>query len=175
VIIGVLVSPIVTKKLGLKKNLLVMVIVNIVTSVAVFFIPATAEGVIALYVLSSIGYLFIGIARPAQETMLPFAADYGEWKFNTNNGGFLGALNGFTQKLYTTLIGALPAWILVLVGYVPNSEQTATSLVGIKLSMSIFPAILFVILALIVSCWDMTTKRQIEIANEISARQASDS
>ncbi|WP_339315015.1 glycoside-pentoside-hexuronide (GPH):cation symporter [Paenibacillus sp. FSL R10-2734] len=169
-IIGVFLSPVITKKIGLKNNILMMVFITIVTSVAMFFLPANDSGKIAFYALFAIGGLFMGIATPAQGTMLPAAVDYGEWKLNTNSGGFLGSLSGFMQTLSTAISGGVTALILAYVKYVPDVPQTAASLNGIKFMMGLLPAIVF-ILGLVMFAWDMTEQKHKQIVEEINLRR----
>jgi sugar (glycoside-pentoside-hexuronide) transporter len=169
-IIGVLISSPITKKIGLKNNILIMVIVNIVASVLMFFVPATETGklvFIALYVISN---LFVGIAQPAQGVMTPIAVDYGEWKLKTNSGGFFGTLNGFMQTLSTAVAGGVTAMILALVKYVPEVPQTDTALFGIRFMMSILPALMFLI-GLVIVKWDMTEAKHKEIVTELNVRR----
>lgn len=170
--VGAFLSSPITKKIGLKNNILMMVIITMVTSVLMFFVPATSTGKIAFLVLSVIGAFFMGIAQPAQGVMTPVSIDYGEWKFNTNSGGFFGAISGFTQTLSTAISGGITALILMLIKYVPDAQQTTTSLNGIKFMMSILPAIVF-LFGLVIVKWDMTDEKHKEILNELSIRRNS--
>jgi sugar (glycoside-pentoside-hexuronide) transporter len=168
--IGVLLSPKITKIMGLKKNILMMVFVTIISSTAIFFLPSTDSGKIAFYLLFALGGLFMGLATPAQGTMLPAAVDYGEWKLNTNSGGFLGALSGFAQTLSTAISGGVTALILAFVNYVPDVEQSATSLNGIRFMMGLLPAILF-LLGLVMLGWDLTEEKHKKIIEELNTRR----
>lgn len=170
--IGVFLSPLITKKIGLKNNILTMVIITIITCAAMFFIPATDSGKIAFYALFVIGGLFMGIAQPAQGTMLPAAIDYGEWKFNTNSGGFLGSISSFAQTLSTAISGGATAMILAYVKYVPNVPQTDTALNGIKFMMGLLPAIVF-LLGLSILAWDLSESKHKQIIEELSLRRES--
>lgn len=172
--LGVFLSTPLTKKIGLKNNMLLMITVTIITSVAMFFVPATASGKILFYVLYIIGSLFMGLAQPAQGTMMPNAIDYGEWKFKSNSGGFFGALSGFVQTMATAISGGVTAMILAFVNYVPDVQQTATSLNGIKFMMSILPAMVF-LLGFVMLKWDMTEEKHKEIIKELNERRESQS
>ncbi|GGH35299.1 MFS transporter [Paenibacillus segetis] len=170
-IIGVALSSIMTKKLGLKKIMLVSVIFSMVTGTLMFFVPPTATGKIMFYILNVIGGTVTGIASPVQGTMTPLAADYGEYKFNMSSGGFIGSLSGFAQTLSTAVAGGFTAITLSAVHYVPNVPQTATALWGIKVLMSIIPAVI-TLLGLILIKWDMTDDKHKAIINEINQRRS---
>jgi glycoside/pentoside/hexuronide:cation symporter, GPH family len=45
--------------------------------------------------------------------------------------------------------GAIAGWMLAVYKFVPNIEQTATSLNGIKLMISVFPGILYMSCAIL--------------------------
>ncbi|HHV11566.1 MAG TPA: H+-glucitol symporter [Clostridiales bacterium] len=169
-LLGSLLCPLANKLMGLKRNLVLAVGVNIAASIAMFFVPATDSGKTAFIILSVIGGLFMGIAQPAQGTMMPMAVDYGEWKYKTNSGGFFGALNGFFQTIATAVSGGIVALVLSVVNYVPDVQQTVGTLTGIKVMMSIVPAIVY-ILGWVVLAWDMTEGRHKKIARELIERR----
>ena len=169
-LVGVFLSPAVTKKLGIKVNILLMVFSSIITSIGMFILPPTAGGKMGFFVLYIIGNVFAGMAQPAQQTMLPAAVDYGEWKFNANNGGFLGTISGFVQTLATAVSGGLTALILALVHYVPDAQQTSTSLNGIKFLMCILPALVYVI-GFVMFKWDLSEKKHKEIIDDLKSRR----
>ena len=168
--IGVIFSAPITKKIGLKNNVLIMVVVTIVSSILMFFLPATSTGKIGFYVLSILIAFVTGLAQPAQGVMTPVSVDYGEWKFNKNSGGFFGAINGFAQTLATAVSGGITALILMIVNYVPDVQQTTASLNGIKLMMSIIPAFVF-LLALVILKWDITEEKHTAIVKELNERR----
>lgn len=169
-LLGSFLSPLITKKFGLKLNLTLAVIVNIIISIAKYFVPATASGKTAFIALSVVGGIFIGFSQPAQGTMLPLAIDYGEWKYNTNSGAFFGSLSGFFQTLATALSGGIVGLTLSLVHYVPDVQQTVTALNGIRFLMSILPAIAFCI-GFVILAWDITEDKHKEIVKELQERR----
>lgn len=142
-LLGSFLSPVITRKFSLKINLMSAVSINMITSLLMYFLPATATGKTGFIVLSVIGGLFVGIAQPAQGTMMPAAIDYGEWKHNTNSGGFFGALSGFIQTLATAISGGVVALVLSVTNYIPDVQQTASAMSGIKFMMSILPGVFF--------------------------------
>jgi Na+/melibiose symporter and related transporters len=154
-LIGSIICPVIAKKFGLRSNVVTAIIVNVVASVAMFFVPATASGKSIFIVLNVIAALFIGMAQPAQGTMIPTAIDFGEWKYNTNNGAFYGSVGGFLQTLPTAISGGIVAFVLAASHYVPDVEQSASALNGIKIAMSILPALFFLI-GLVMLKWDLT-------------------
>lgn len=168
--LGLFLSSSVTKKIGVKSSVLMMVIITLITSALIFFVPATNSGKIAFIVLSFIGSIFSGIAQPAMGTLSPAAIDYGEWKLGKNCGGLIGSFGGFVQILSGAVAGGMIAWILVYIGYTPDVAQTASSLSGIKFMMSLLPAILC-IAGFIILKWDLSEEMHREIIVELNTRR----
>ncbi len=59
-----------------------------------------------------------------------------------------------------------------MVHYVPDVEQTASALQGIKFLMAIVPAIAFFI-GFVILAWDMTETRHKEIVDDLNFRRQS--
>jgi sugar (glycoside-pentoside-hexuronide) transporter len=172
-LVGAFVGALFAKKVGLRATILTAIIVSAATSVPMYFLPANDTGKMIFLVLSAIGGLFSGMAQPSQSAMTPVAADYSEWKFKTNSGGFFGTLNGFFQTLSTAVAGGVVSFILVAVNYVPDVQQTTTSLNGIRFMMALLPAIT-ILIGLVMIRWDMTDKKHKEIVEEVNLRRASE-
>ncbi|MCB2354553.1 MFS transporter [Clostridium estertheticum] len=88
------------------------------------------------------------MSTPALATLMPAAMDYTEWKSGLNINAFMGSIQKFLQTFSTALSGALVASALVFVGYVPGAEQNSSTLFGLRVLMSIVPAIKLYLLEL---------------------------
>ena len=90
------------------------------------------------------GFLASGLAMAMPFSVLSDSVDYGEWKTGIRAAGMLTAIGAaFCLKAGSGLGGALPAWVMQMHGYVPNVEQTATSLKGIEIGFIWLPAAFF--------------------------------
>lgn len=88
------------------------------------------------------GFLASGMAMAMPFSVLSDSVDYGEWKTGVRAVGLLTAVGAaFCLKAGAGLGGAIPLWIMGACGYVPNVEQTATSLKGIEFGVIWLPAI----------------------------------
>ncbi|CUH97048.1 putative membrane protein [Propionispora sp. 2/2-37] len=170
-LLGAVLSPMVTRRTGLRQNLIISTVVNILTSALVIFIPATELGFQVYLGLGILGALFNGISMPAQGTLMPAAMDYAEWKTGINANAFMGSLQGFMQTFATAVSGALAAGALALVGYQGGAaEQTSGAILGIQIIMTLFPAIITV-LSLCVIWFDLTEDKQKQIAHDLAERR----
>jgi sugar (glycoside-pentoside-hexuronide) transporter len=92
----------------------------------------------------TIGFLASGVAMAMPFSVLADSVDYGEWKTGIRAPGLLTAIGAaFCLKAGSGLGGALPAWVMQAAGYVPNVEQTASSLKGIEIGIIWLPAAFF--------------------------------
>lgn len=170
-LIGVAFSSKITKRIGVRNNLLIGIFASAVTTAAVVFIPPTQVGVITYLVLSGIGSFFAGLSTPAQGTMMPAAMDYSEWKTGKNFNAFMGSFYGFLQTFATAISGAVAAGSLALIGYVAGApEQSSSTLFGLKVLMSIIPAIV-TLLQLAVLWFDLSESKQAQITKELAERK----
>lgn len=170
VLIGVMFSSKVTKLIGIKNNVLVAAILNVASMAAIIVIPPTSTGVIIFLVVSVVASLFNGFSSPAQSAMMPAAMDYTEWKSGMNVNAFMGSIQGFMQTLATAVSGAIAAGALAFVGYVPGIEQSSTTIFGLKVLMSILPAVI-IMLTLSVAWFDLTEDKQAQITKELAERR----
>ena len=73
--------------------------------------------------------------------MLADAADYSEWKNHRRATGLVYSAGTLSIKFGTGIGGALTGWTLMAVGYAPHVAQSVESLTGIRLLISVFPAL----------------------------------
>lgn len=73
-------------------------------------------------------------------SMLPDTVEYGEWRSGVRAEGFIFGLGQFFLKVALGLGAGLFGVALDLVGYVPNVQQSASTLAGLKYIMLVLPA-----------------------------------
>jgi len=122
----------------------------------------------ALQILSS---FIIGFNSPLLWAMFADTADDAEWRLGRRNTGLV-----FASAIFGTKIGlAIGAWVTGLLltwfGYVANVEQTATSLLGIRLSMSLVPAAMLVLAALLMKAYPLNDQLMVQIEADLKARK----
>ena len=111
--------------------------------VIMYFADASLSGIITGWVIGCIGS---GIACSMPFAMLSDSVDYGEWKTGVRASGFLTAIgSAFCIKAGAGLGGFLPTQVMSMFGYIPNTTQTSSSLLGIQFSFIWLPAIVFIL------------------------------
>lgn len=100
-------------------------------------------------------------------------ADYGEWKFNRRATGLIFSASTMSQKIGWAIGNALTGYLLKAIGYIPNVVQTEKVITGIRLIMSILPAIAGFLAVLIILGYKLDDKTMEEIQNELNERRKS--
>lgn len=145
-VIGSFFIPALVKRLGKKNTFIIGLLLGIVADALNFLLPASIP---AFLTLLSIGSLGLSFAMGLPWVMVADAVDYHEWKTGQRTEGIVYSSYSFFRKLAQALAGFIPGVALGLIGYVPNAEQTAGTLLGIKGLMFLVPAGLNLIAAVI--------------------------
>jgi GPH family glycoside/pentoside/hexuronide:cation symporter len=135
-----------------------------------FFNPGD---VVLMFVFQFLASFALGPVSVLQWAMYTDTADYSELKTGRRATGLVMSASLFALKLGVALGASILAWILAGYGYLPNVEQTAHSLMGIKMAMSVYAAIPALIGAIIMFFYPLTNEKMVEIENELNARRKS--
>lgn len=135
-IIGVLLAKPVSSKYGKKNTFMASGIISVILSVIFFFLPPSQISLI--FLLNALIGIAAGIVLPLIWSMYADIADYSEWKTGRRATGLIFSSSSMSQKFGWTLGGAISGWILAVFGFEANVAQSAQSLLGIRLMISIF-------------------------------------
>ena len=102
-----------------------------------------ADNIELIYLFNILAKISYAPAVPLLWTMLADTADYAEWKSGRRATGLVFSAATFAQKAGWGIGGALAGWLLAIYKFVPNVEQSAEAVNGIKLMISVFPGILY--------------------------------
>ncbi|MCM3114458.1 glycoside-pentoside-hexuronide (GPH):cation symporter [Neobacillus sp. MER 74] len=168
-VIGSFFIPALVKRLGKKKTFIIGLLIGIAADVANFLLPANIPTFLILLTIGSLGLSF---ALGLPWVMVADAVDYHEWKTGQRTEGIVYSSYSFFRKLAQALAGFIPGVALGLIGYVPNAEQTASTLIGIKGLMFLVPAGLNLIAAIIlIVLYNLTEDLYKKIVNELKNKQ----
>jgi len=138
-IAGVMITKFLSRLLG-KRTLymLLWLIVGILT-ILFYFIPK--ENIILVFSSHILISFILGPTAPLIWAMYADTADYSEWKSGRRATGLVFSAATFAQKLGWAIGGAFTGWLLAYFGFIANVVQTDSAQDGIRLMMSIIPAI----------------------------------
>lgn len=169
VLLGVLPTQWLSHRIG-KKKLYLITLVIIMISSAGFFV-AGPDDMIFIYAMQIIFSLASGPTMPLLWAMLADTADYSEWKNGRRATGLVYSAATFSQKMGFSIGGAFSMMILSFFGYVAGAKQTATSLLGIKLSLSLIPAAIAVLVIVALYFYKLDDAKVAEIGRELEERR----
>src|SRR5450631_1879778 len=149
---------------------------------AFLFLSAIFLLVFVFYSPDAIGIVFItqilhgffyGVTIPLLWAMIADVADYSEWKNNRRATAIIFSAMIFGLKAGLSVGGALGAALLAKYGYVANApNQTAGTVSGIKMSVSVYPFILFFIGVILLIGYKINKKMELIIENDLKERRA---
>ena len=134
------------------------------------FLPADAIG--ATFVLEWVRALCYAPTIPLIWAMFADVADYAEWKTSRRTTGIIFATILFALKTGLSLGGAIAGWLLSGYGYVANAVQTPSALQGIRMTISVYPAIFLAIVVVCLFRYKITKELNVQIQDDLAARRA---
>ena len=170
-ILGAILAKWFAKKLD-KRNTYAGFLVLSALSCASFYI-LEPQNVLLIYLLNLVFSFALGPVSVLQWAMYTDTADYAEWKQGRRATGLLMAASLFALKLGLTLGGAIVGWLLAYYGFVANQQQTAETLGGIVLLMSLYPTIFGILGGAIMMVYPLSNKMMSQIEEELAARRLS--
>jgi Na+/melibiose symporter-like transporter len=137
-----------------------------------YFFPARSVGL--MFASQILHGFFYGLTIPLLWAMIADVADFSEWKNNRRATAIIFSAMMVGLKGGLSIGSALLTWILGLFNYVPNSDaiQSATTIQGIKLLVSVFPSIPFLIGAGLLFFYEISKKMETQIETDLKQRRA---
>lgn len=168
-IVGAVLTKWISRAFGKAKTYAGCLVVAAVSSGMVFLLGP--DDIIALFALQAVTSFVIGPVSVLQWAVYTDTADYSEWKTGRRATALIMAASLFALKMGVALGGTAQAWILSGYGYVANAVQSADSLTGIRMMMSLYAAIPAVLAAAIMIFYPLTNERMNAIQNDLLERR----
>jgi Na+/melibiose symporter-like transporter len=153
-----------------KRNvfLVCLALTALFTGLFFFVSPASIGTIFIINILKSLAY---APTIPLLWAMMGDVADYSEWKNHRRATGFVFAGIVFALKAGLGLGGAICGGIVDSFGFVANTIHTDSSIVGIRLTSSIIPAITFFIGVIALFFYPISKKINENVQAELSERR----
>jgi GPH family glycoside/pentoside/hexuronide:cation symporter len=159
------------KIFGGKKQLFMgLMTVSGLLTIGFYFVPRDA--VWAMIALNLLTCFIQGPNSPLIWAMYADTADYAEWRNGRRNTGLVFAAATMAQKGGGALAGMLSGGLLTAFGYVANAQQSARSLSGIVLMMSVLPGALCILAAATMFIYKLDDRKMKQIERDLLARRA---
>ena len=168
-VIGVALSTFLSFRFG--KRAVAIVGFSLATIFMAAFILLPKDAIGATFVLEWVRSLCYAPTIPLIWSMFADVADYAEWKTHRRITGVVFATILFALKTGLSLGGAIAGWLLSGYGYKANEQQTEHALLGIRMTISIYPAIFLTIVVGCLLFYTITKKLNIQIQDELAERR----
>lgn len=168
-IIGIITVTPLSNKFGKKITYLGAMVFATVFSLAFFSLGN--QSVTMIMVLQCLISMCAGSIFPLLWSMYADITDYSEWKTGRRATGLIFSSSSMSQKFGWTIGGALTGWLLGYYGFKANMVQTENVQTGIRLMLSIFPAIGTVLSVIFISLYPLNEKTMARISRELNERR----
>lgn len=168
-ILGILCVTPLSRRIGKKQTYLWAMVLATVFSVAFYFVDRADIGMMMfLQVLVS---ACAGSIFPLLWSMYADIADYSEWKTGRRATGLIFSSSSMSQKFGWSIGGALTGWLLAMFGFEANVVQSAEAQDGIRLMLSLFPAVGTILSVLFIAYYPLTKERLAEVSEFLAAKR----
>jgi GPH family glycoside/pentoside/hexuronide:cation symporter len=159
-IIGAIITTRISKIFG--KSVTYATFLGISGIASGLFIFLGPQSVILMFILNFIASFAVGPVSVLQWAIYTDTADYSEWKTGRRATGLVMSASLFALKLGIAL-GAT--------AYQPNIEQTAKGLLGIRMVMSVYPAIFAIIGMVLMFFYPLKKHLMMQVETELIGRR----
>ena len=172
-IIGIGFSKFFADRYGKRNTYGISLLVSTFFVLVFYFFSAESIGLMfASQLMHGFSY---GISIPVLWAMIADVADYSEWKNNHRATAIIFAAMLFGLKFGLTIGGSLVAAILAANSYDPEAiSQTPQAINGIKLSVSLYSALPFLVAVACLFFYEINKKMELKIEQDLKLRRASD-
>ena len=172
-IAGVAFTKFLSNRFGKRNLLIALSSMNAVLIAAFFFIPPQQYGLMIF--VNCIGAFISGPTPALVWAMYADCADYGEWKTGRRTTALIFSALQFAKKMGLAVGAGVSGFILALFGFVANTAQSDSSMLGIRLMFSLFPALLAILGIVAVVFYRLSEEQVSEIEIELEKRREENS
>lgn len=169
-IVGITFSKGLADKYGKRDVFALFLIISTLFILAFYFFPPTSVSL--MFVSQILHGFFYGITIPVLWAMIADVADFSEWKNNRRATAIIFSAMMVGLKAGLSIGGALTSYFLGAFNYIPNSlTQPDSAINGIKLLVSIFPGIPFLIGACLLFFYEINKKMEVKIESDLKIKR----
>lgn len=170
-IIGVVLAAPVSNKIGKRHTFMAAMIIATILSVVFFFFDKNQLTLIFIFqVLISI---CAGSVFPLLWSMYADCVDYSELKTGNRATGLIFSSSSMSQKFGWAIGTALTGWLLEAFGFHPNGIQNPETIRGIKMFLSILPAVGTALSVVFIMFYPLSEKRMRDISHQLELKRSS--
>lgn len=156
-----------------KRNVFIICLALTALFTGLFFVMP-ADNITAIFVLNLLKSLAYAPTIPLLWAMMGDVADHSEWVNHRRATGFVFAGIVFALKAGLGLGGAICGGIIDSFGFIANTVQNQDSILGIRLTASIIPAITFFVGVIALFFYPISKKLNEKVQEDLNDRRIND-
>lgn len=169
-IVGILFSKSLTKRFGKRDVFIGGIVLSSLLLIVFKFLSSNAIN--AIFITQIIYGLTYGVTIPLLWAMVGDVADYSEWKNKRRATGIVFSAMLFGLKAGLSIGGAIAGYILSIYGYQEGAAtQSASAISGIQLSISIYPAMAYLIGLIALYFYEINKSMEFKIQDDLESRR----
>jgi len=166
---GIILMQFITPKIGKKKAYIGLLLITTVLSVASYWVGP--EQFLLMYAFQILINLIKEPTAPLLWPLYADTADYSELKTGRRATGLIFSASGMSQKFGWAIGGSFTGWLLAYFAFTPNVAQSVQTQTGIRLMMSIVPAVCSLAAAVLMFFYPLNEAKVKEIEEELQIRR----
>jgi Na+/melibiose symporter-like transporter len=171
-IVGITLSKKLADKYGKRDVFATFLFISTLFILAFYFF--SAKSVSLMFFSQILHGFFYGITIPILWAMIADVADFSEWRTNRRATAIIFSAMMVGLKAGLSIGGALTTWFLGVFNYIPNSiTQPDSAINGIKLLVSVFPSIPFLVGVGLLFFYEINKKMEVKIESDLKERRLS--
>lgn len=168
-LLGVILAAPMSNRVG--KRYIYMGAMVIATVLSLIFYGLDSTSLPLIFTLQVLISICAGSIFPLLWSMYADCADYSEYKTGNRATGLIFSSSSMSQKLGWAIGTAMTGWLLAYFGFEANQLQSTETINGIKMFMSVFPAIGTVLSVVFIYFYPLTEKGLKAIVDELEKRR----
>ncbi len=169
-IIGVVLAAPVSNRIGKKNTYLGAMVIASILSVIFFWF--SKEQLALIFVFQVLISICAGSIFPLLWSMYADCTDYSELQTGNRATGLIFSSSSMSQKFGWAIGSALTGWLLAYYGFQANQVQSAETLNGIKMFMSLLPAAGTLLSVIFISMYPLSEKKMVKIVSQLEERRS---
>lgn len=168
-ILGVILAAPVSNRIGKRRTFMAAMAVASVLSVAFFWLGK--DQLVPIFILQALISVCAGSIFPLLWSMYADCADYSELQTDNRATGLIFSSSSMSQKFGWAFGTAITGWMLAQFGFQANAVQSAETLQGIRMFLSLLPAAGAFLSLVFIYFYPLSEQKMRQITHELEEKR----
>ena len=168
-ILGVILAAPVSNRIGKRRTFMAAMAVASVLSVAFFWLGK--DQLVPIFILQALISVCAGSIFPLLWSMYADCADYSELQTGNRATGLIFSSSSMSQKFGWAFGTAITGWMLAQFGFQANAVQSAETLQGIRMFLSLLPAVGAFLSLVFIYFYPLSEQKMRQITHELEEKR----